>query len=124
MPDQVVPPIESGRAASSQLETEASAPRTSARMQTSARARNAADTSRRLAVPSGAARTAVKVGPASAPQLPPAEMKPNRRAACAGWNRSAIRLQKSETTNRLNTLTHTKNTRATAEGATPRSKRA
>src|SRR5213594_3150236 len=86
-------------------------------MQTSARPRKPQDTSSRFAVPSGAASKAVSVGPASAPQLPPAERKPNRRAACSGRNKSTMRLQKSDTTNRLKTLTQTKNARATAGGA-------
>src|SRR5215467_3521810 len=124
-PDHVVPPIEStAGAASGAGSPGASALRTSARMHTTASPRNPQETSSRFAVPRGAARNAVSVGPARAPQLPPAEMKPNRRAACAGRNKSAIRLQNSETTNRLNTLTHTKNARATQDGAAPLEKSA
>src|SRR3977135_1980770 len=93
-------------------------------MQMSARPRKPQDTSSRFAVPSGAASKAVSVGPASAPQLPPADTNPNRRCACCGRNRSTIRLQKSDTTNRLKTLTQTKKARATAGGATPRADRA
>src|SRR2546427_2136585 len=74
-------------------------------MQTTARPRKPQDTSSKFAVPNGAASNAVSVGPASAPQLPPAERKPNRRAACSGRNKSTMRLQKSDTTNKLKTLT-------------------
>ena len=82
-------------------------------MQASASPRKPQDTSRSFAVPRPAASDAVSAGPASAPQLPPAETKPNSRAACSGRNRSVIRLQNTETTNRLNTLTQTKKQRAT-----------
>src|SRR6266566_5298585 len=82
-------------------------------MQASASPRKPQDTSSSFAVPRAAASDAVSAGPASAPQLPPAEMKPNSRAACSGRNRSVIRLQNTETTNRLNTLTQTKKQRAT-----------
>src|ERR1700704_2494546 len=92
--------------------------------QTSARPRKPQDTSSKFAVPSGTASKAVSVGPTSAPQLPPAERKPNRRAACSGRNKSAMRLQKRDTTNRLKTLTQTKKARATAGGATPLANRA
>ena len=88
-------------------------------MQTMAAARKAAETSSRFAVPSGAAASAVIVGPAMAPQLPPAAMAPYRRAACAASNRSAMKLQNTDTTNRLNTLTQTKNAGASAFAATP-----
>ena len=127
MPDQVVPPIESPGSAgirAGPVEAPTPARRVSAMMQTSARPRKPQDTSSKFAVPSGAARKAVSVGPASAPQLPPAERKPNRRADCSGRNKSAMRLQKSDTTNRLKTLTQTKKARATAGGATPRANRA
>src|SRR5207237_6440273 len=96
----------------------------SAKMETRARAREAQDPNRQFAGPSGAASNAVSVGPASAPQLPPAEKKPKRRAACSGWNKSTMRLQKRDTTNRLKTLTQTKKARATAGGAAPAANRA
>src|SRR5438093_4759199 len=86
-------------------------------MQTTARPRKRQDTSSKFAVPNGAASSAVSVGPASTPQLPPADTKPKRRSACSGRNKSSMRLQKSDTTNKLKTLTQTKNARATAGGA-------
>src|SRR6266446_1501597 len=122
MPDQVVPPIESSTSAgvwAAPADAPAPPRRMSARMQTSARPRKPQDISSKFADPNGAASKAVSVGPASAPQLPPAERKPNRRAACSGRNKSTMRLQKSDTTNRLKTLTQTKKARATAGGATP-----
>src|SRR5258706_463606 len=121
MPDQVVPPIESPCSAGERTGPAGApvpAPRMSAAMQRSARPRKPQDTSSRFAVPSGAASRAVSVGPARAPQLPPAERKPNRRTDCSGRNKSAMRLQKSDTANRLKTLTQTKKARATAGGAT------
>src|SRR6266851_5600686 len=94
MPDQVVPPMESpGSAEVRVVPADAPAParRMSARMQTSARPKKPQDSSSKFAVPNGAASKAVSVGPASAPQLPPAERKPNRRAACSGRNKAAPR---------------------------------
>src|SRR2546422_597631 len=125
-PDQVVPPMESPGSAGGRVPADARAPAgpMSAVMQTSARPRKPQDSSSKFAVPNGAASKAVSVGPASAPQLPPAERKPNRRAACSGRNKSTMRLQKSDTTNRLKTLTQTKKARATAGAATPPANRA
>src|SRR5438309_11058669 len=114
MPDQVVPPMESpGSAGVRVVPADAPARRTSAWMQTSARPKKPQDTSSKFAVPSGAASKAVSVGPASAPQLPPAERKPNRRAACRGRNRSGMGLEKGDTRNRLKTLTTAKKGGAT-----------
>ena len=56
-------------------------------------------------------------GPSSAPAVPPAPMKPNRRLPCSAVNRSAMNDQNTATANRLNTLTQTKNTRATITSA-------
>src|ERR1041385_317998 len=87
-------------------------------MQTRARPRKPQESNSRFAVPRGAASKAVNVGPASAPQLPPAERSPNRRPACSGRNKSTMKLQKSDTTKKLKTLTQTKKACATALGAT------
>src|SRR5207245_9335521 len=93
-------------------------------MQTRARPRKPQESNSRFAVPSGAASKAVSVGPASAPQLPPADTKPKRRSACCGRNKSTMRLQNSDTTNRLKTLTQMKKARATVGGAAPAENRA
>ena len=52
--------------------------------------------------------------PVIAPTLAPAVMKANSRLPCSLSNRSAMKLQNTEITNRLKTLTQTKNTRAVA----------
>ena len=70
-------------------------------MQAIATQRNPADTSSRLAVPSLSAASEVSAGPAMAPQLPPAAMAPYRRSACALDQRSAMKLQNTDTTKRL-----------------------
>ena len=44
---------------------------------------------------------ALSAGPTSPPTLAPAAMKANSRRACGASNTSAIRLQATETTNRL-----------------------
>ena len=54
----------------------------------------------------------VSSGPAIAPILPPAAMTPKSRAPCVGVKRSVMTLQNTDTTNRLNTDSHTKNVRA------------
>src|SRR5258705_5010294 len=107
---QVVPPIESPCSAGERTGPAGApvpAPRISAVMQRSARPRKPQDTSSRFAVPSGAASRAVNVGPARAPQLPPAERKPNRRADCSGRDKAAMRLQKRDTTDQVEKLTQT-----------------
>jgi hypothetical protein len=60
----------------------------------------------------------VMTGPSNAPAVPPAPIKPNSRLPCSAVNRSAMNDQNTATANRLNTLTQTKNTRATITGAT------
>ena len=55
----------------------------------------------------------VSAGPVSAPADPPAAMKPKSRFPCSEEKRSAMNAQNTDTANRLNTLTHTKNVRAT-----------
>ena len=52
--------------------------------------------------------------PVIAPTLAPAVMNANSRLPCSLSNRSAMKLQNTEITNRLKTLTQTKNTRAVA----------
>ncbi len=65
------------------------------------------------------ASIAVSSGPASAPMLPPAAMNPNSRRACSLRNISAMKLQNTDTTNRLKTLIQIKNAWATIAGAMP-----
>src|ERR1051325_10684975 len=67
----------------------------------------------RLVGPSGSDSASVMTGPSSAPAVPPAPMKPNRRLPCSASNRSAMNDQNTAMANRLNTLTHTKKMRAT-----------
>src|SRR5258705_231166 len=76
--------------------------------QTSAPARIAAATGSRLTGPIRGARSAVTVGPTSAPALPPAAMKPNSRRACSSRHTSAMKLQNTDTTKRLKTLSQMK----------------
>lgn len=45
--------------------------------------------------------------------MPPAPMKPNSRLPCSAVNRSAMNDQNTATANKLNTLSQTKNIRAT-----------
>ena len=73
----------------------------------------------RLAGPSGTESAMVIDGPSSAPAVPPAPMNPNSRLPCALVKRSAMNDQNTATANRLKTLTHTKNTRATTTGSMP-----
>ena len=54
----------------------------------------------------------VTSGPTMAPVLPPAAMMLKSLVPCSGRKISAIKLQKTETTNKLNTDSQTKNTRA------------
>ena len=63
--------------------------------------RNAAETRSRWVVPSGFTSQVVRKGPASAPALPPAAMNPKSRLPCSWRKMSAMKLQKTETTNRL-----------------------
>src|SRR6056297_1856654 len=88
-------------------------------MQKTAQPRPAAEIGRRLVGPSGIARTAVTAGPARAPAVPPAAMKPNRRLAWALLKISAMKLQKTETMNRLKTLVQMKKARATQTWVSP-----
>ena len=77
-------------------------------MQPSETVSSAAETSSRLIVPIGCARRAPRNGPNNPPVLSPAATKPNRRPACSRLKTSAIRLQKTATTNSTNTLTQMK----------------
>jgi hypothetical protein len=65
-----------------------------------------------LTSPNAVASNAVVPEPVMAPVLAPPAMKANMRLACSRSNRSAMKLQNTDTTNRLNTLTQTKKTRA------------
>ena len=58
-------------------------------------------------VPDRSTNTAVKKGPAIAPALPPAAMKPNTRRAATERQASTITLQNTETINRFNEVTAT-----------------
>src|ERR1700679_1523954 len=82
--------------------------------QNSANSRNTMATNSRLVGPSGTETPTVIAGPSRVPAVPPAPMNPNSRLPCSLVNRSAISDQNTATTNRLNTLTQTKNTRATS----------
>ncbi|MNQ30841.1 hypothetical protein D3C85_441950 [compost metagenome] len=68
---------------------------------------SSADNSNRPAGPSAPASNAPSSGPHSPPALAPAAIKANRRLADSMRNTSAIRLQAMETTNKLNTDSHT-----------------
>src|SRR5229473_6107481 len=108
-PARIEPPIGASGGASP-LRGWALAQRASIAMQTMLAARTAAEMRIRLATPTHPTALAAIIGPAIAPQLPPAAMVPYRRAAWALSKRSDMKLQNTETTNRLNTLSQTKNT--------------
>ena len=55
--------------------------------------------------------SAVSAGPTIAPAVPPAEMKPYKRRASSVFHRSAMKLQNTETANRLNTRPNEKRDR-------------
>ena len=78
-----------------------------------AKPKKIAEISNRLVAPKWIANAAVNTGPMSAPVVPPAAMNPNNRFACAELNVSTIKLQNTETMNKLNTLAQIKNARAT-----------
>jgi hypothetical protein len=82
------------------------------RMQKSAAPSSAAEIKSRLTVPRGTASTTVTAGPAMVPRVPPAAMNPNRRRPRSLPKMSAIKLQKTETTNKLKTLVQMKKARA------------
>src|SRR5262245_32787887 len=82
-------------------------------MQNTASSRNTAAAIIKFTGPIGTESQIVIIGPTSAPAVPPAPINPNRRLPCSEVNRSAINDQNTATANRLNTLTQTKNTRAT-----------
>jgi hypothetical protein len=63
--------------------------------------RRSAERRMRPATPTRPASQATAADPRSAPALPPAETKPKSRLACPLVKRSAMKLQKTETTNRL-----------------------
>ncbi|MCY1379342.1 hypothetical protein D9M69_670520 [compost metagenome] len=71
------------------------------------RDRNPAETSRRLAVPSGSASCEVSQGPTIAPSVPPMEISAKKRPPWSLVKRSDINAQNTMMANRLNTLNHT-----------------
>ena len=71
----------------------------------------------RPATPVVPARNCVTTGPRIAPALPPAAIGPNRRFASSPLKTSAMKLQKTDTTKKLNTDSHTKNALAVAADA-------
>ena len=87
-------------------------------MQITAASRKQAEIGSNKAGPISGAALVVINGPAIAPVLPPAAIKPNRRRAWVLVNRSAMKLQNTETTNRLNTLSQIKKALAVFCGET------
>ena len=77
-------------------------------MQSTDQPSSRAEISSRFSSPSLAASSAVIAGPASAPTVPPAAMNPNSRCAWRSLKISTMKLQNTETTNRLNTLNQMK----------------
>src|SRR5262245_17409166 len=82
-------------------------------MQNTANSRNTAAAIIRFTGPNGTDSQIVMIGPSNAPAVPPAPINPNSRLPCSDVKRSAMNDQNTATANRLNTLTQTKNTRAT-----------
>ena len=87
-------------------------------MHTTASPSSAAETTSSGATPMMFTSVAVSVGPASAPQVPATAMTGNSRLACSTLQMSDMKIQNTDTTNRLNTLTQTKNTVPSARGPT------
>jgi hypothetical protein len=85
-------------------------------MQATATPSSVAETTSSGATPITSTRARVSAGPASAPQVPATAMTGNRRLACSLLQMSAMKLQNTDTTNRLNTLTQTKNSVPSARG--------
>ena len=75
-----------------------------------------AETSSSGAMPITPTSVRVRIGPATAPAVPATAMIGNRRRDCASSQMSAMKLQNTDTTNRLNTLTQTKNTVPSTRG--------
>ena len=110
IPAHVLPPIGS----SSRICTTSSGARSRAGNRithNTASSISTAEISSRFAVPMVGANRAVAAEPSTEPSVPPTAMKPNSRLACSLRNESAMNAQKIDTTNRLKTLVHTKNTR-------------
>ena len=84
----------------------------SARMQGMVASRSSIDSMTSPAVPNPDARDWVNSGPMMAPALPPAAIGPNSRLASSPRKTSAMKLQKTDTTNMLKTLSQTKNVAA------------
>ena len=64
-----------------------------------------AESSKSAGTPILFTETAVSVGPASAPNVPPAAMKPKSRLACSLFHKSTMKLQNTDTAKRLKTVT-------------------
>jgi hypothetical protein len=75
-----------------------------------------ADTASSGATPITSTIVRVSNGPVTAPTVPATAMMGNRRRDCSSLQMSAMKLQNTDTTNRLNTLTQTKNTVPSARG--------
>jgi hypothetical protein len=75
-----------------------------------------ADTTNKGATPITPTSDRVSAGPVTAPTVPATAMIGNRRRACSLLQMSDMKLQNTDTTNRLNTLTHTKNSMPSALG--------
>src|SRR5690606_3283265 len=84
--------------------------------QPSATPSNDADTSSSGATPIMPTRPRVSPGPATAPQVPASAISGNRRRDCATLQMSVMKIQNTDTTNRLKTLTQTKNSTPSARG--------
>src|SRR5713101_3231443 len=108
-PARIEPPIGASGGATP-LRGWALANRASIATQAMLAARTAAEMRIRQAITAEPTALAAIACPAIAPQLPPAAMVPYRRAAWSLSKRSDMKLQNTETANRLNTLSQTKNT--------------
>src|SRR5688500_20196062 len=81
------------------------------RTQNTAASSKSADPSRRYGAGTCLARAAVRLEPTMPPSVAPAAMKPNSRFPCSALKTSTINPQKTDTTKRLKTDAHMKNTR-------------
>ena len=75
-----------------------------------------ADTTNNGATPITSTRLRVSIGPVIAPAVPASAMMGNNRRDCSMFQMSDMKLQNTDTTNRLNTLTQTKNTIPNSRG--------
>ena len=110
------PPIAASCAASCRRAPCTRAQRPSSTTQATAMPSSDADTTSSGATPITSTSARVSIGPATAPAVPATAMIGNRRRDCSSLQMSAMKLQNTDTTNRLNTLTQTKNTVPSARG--------